>query len=157
MAVKHHPYLRNSVYLLCHLLTSTIRSSSIALTSAMQSVASGWQWQYGRPPGVRLRNCQCVDAGFIKHTPMWMEDFVVTCQLVPGVPHLISGSCTSPRIFGLGFLQTPPRDDALALLLTLGSANTWYRDFHPASHMPCLAHTVVISCGDSALALSPSA
>jgi hypothetical protein len=27
--------------------------------------------------------------------------------LVPGVPHLISGSCSSPRAFGLGFLQTP--------------------------------------------------
>jgi hypothetical protein len=30
-----------------------------------------------------------------------MEDFVVTCPLVPDVPHLRSGSCTSPRIFGL--------------------------------------------------------
>ena len=28
-------------------------SSSIALTSATQSVAGGWQWQYGRPPGVK--------------------------------------------------------------------------------------------------------
>jgi len=25
----------------------------------------------------------------------------------------------------LGFLQTPPRDDALALLLAFGSAKTW--------------------------------
>ena len=81
-----------------------------------------------------------------------MEDFVVTpacacphadrCPLVPDVPHLRSGSCSSPCIFGLGFLQTPPHDDALALLLTLSSANTWYRDFHPASHVPCLAHTL---------------
>ena len=38
-------------------------------------------------------------------------------------------------------LQTPPRDDALALLLTLGSANTWYEDFHLTSYVPCLAHT----------------
>ena len=72
-----------------------------------------------------------------------MEDFVVTCQLAPGVPHLISGSCSSPRIFGLGFLQTPPRDDALALLLTLGSTNTWYGDSHPASYGLCPAHTSV--------------
>ncbi len=72
---------------------------------------------------------------------MRMEDFAVTCQLVPVIPHLESGSCTSPRIFGLGFLQTPPRDDALALLLTLGSANTWHGDLHPASYVPCLAHT----------------
>ena len=35
-----------------------------------------------------------------------------------------------------------PRDDALALLLTLGSPNTWYGDFHPAIYVPCLAHTL---------------
>ena len=71
-----------------------------------------------------------------------MEDFVVTCPLVPDVPHLRSGSCTSPCIFGLDFLQTPPRDDALVLLLTLGSANTWCEDFHLTSYVPCLAHTL---------------
>ena len=54
-----------------------------------------------------------------------MEDFVVTCQLVPGVPHLISDSCSSPRTFGLAFLQTPPHDDALGLLLTFGSTNKY--------------------------------
>jgi len=75
------------------------------------------------------------------HTPLRMEDFVVTCHLVPGVPHLISGFCSSPRIFGLGFLQTPPRDDALALLLTFGSASTWCEDFHLTSSVPCPAHT----------------
>ena len=95
----------------------------------------------------KTRNFQCVDAGFIKHTPLQMEDFVVTCPLVPSVPHLRSGSCTSPRIFGLGFLQTPPHDDALALLLTLGSANTWYEDFHLTSYVPCLAHTPRLSSG----------
>src|SRR5437879_1190111 len=31
-----------------------------------------------------------------------MEDFVVTCQLVPSVSHLRSGSCTSPRTFQIG-------------------------------------------------------
>ena len=31
--------------------------------------------------------------------------------------------------------------DALALLLAFGAANTWYGDFHPASYVPCLAHT----------------
>jgi hypothetical protein len=40
---------------------------------------------------------------------------MVTCPLAPGVPRLISGSCSSSRAFGLGFLQTPPRDDALAI------------------------------------------
>ena len=31
----------------------------------------------------------------------------------------------APGRFGLGFLQTPPHDDALALLLIFGSAYTW--------------------------------
>jgi hypothetical protein len=73
----------------------------------------------------KTQNCLRLSAGFIKHTPFsQMEDFAVTCPLVPGVPHLISGSCSSPRAFGLGFLQTPTHDDALALFLIFGSANT---------------------------------
>jgi hypothetical protein len=66
---------------------------------------------------------------------------MVTCPLAPDVPHLISGSCSSPRAFGLGFLQTPPHGDALALLLAFGSAKTWRGDFHPTSSVPCPAHT----------------
>ncbi len=62
---------------------------------------------------------------------------MVTCPLTPYTSHLISSFCSSPRSFGLDFLQTPPRDDALALLLTFGSANTWYRDFHPTRFVPC--------------------
>jgi len=89
----------------------------------------------------KTQNVPRVDAGFIKHTPLRMEDFAVTCPLVPGVPHLESGSCTSPRAFGLDFLQTPPRDDALVLFLAFGSAKTWHGDFHPARSVPCLAHT----------------
>jgi hypothetical protein len=57
----------------------------------------------------KTQNVPRIDAGFIKPTPLRMEDFAVTCPLVPGVPHLISGSCSSPRACGLGFLQTPPR------------------------------------------------
>jgi len=66
---------------------------------------------------------------------------MVTCPLAPPTSHLISSSCPSPRNFALGFLQTNPRGFALALSLTFGSANTWYRDFHPTSLVPCLAHT----------------
>ncbi|MCK2149607.1 hypothetical protein MYE70_11115, partial [Marinobacter alexandrii] len=43
------------------------------------------------------------------------------------------------------FLQTPPRDDALALLLAFGSANTWQEDFHLPSSVPCPAHTPIFS------------
>jgi len=69
---------------------------------------------------------------------------MVTCPLAPPASHLISSSCSSPRRFGLDFLQTPPRDDALALLLTFGSAYTWYRDLHPTRFVPCPAHTPLL-------------
>src|SRR6266446_1186099 len=74
-----------------------------------------------------------------------MEDFAVTCPLVLGVPHLRSGSCTSPRAFGLGFLQTPSHDDALALLLAFGSSYTWLEDFHLDRSLRSPAHPLGIS------------
>jgi hypothetical protein len=74
---------------------------------------------------------RCIDAGFIKYAPVWMEDFVVACPLVPNVPHLISGSCPSPRTFVPRVLQTPPHGDALALPLSFGSTHTWTGDLHP--------------------------
>jgi hypothetical protein len=63
------------------------------------------------------------------------------------VPPLLSGSWASPRTCGLGCLQTSPRDDALALLLAFGAANTGHGDFHPVSSGPCLAHTLGIRRG----------
>lgn len=66
---------------------------------------------------------------------------MVTCPLAPDASRLISGFCSSPHDFALDFLPTPPRDDAVALWLTFGSADTWYRDFHPAGFVPCTAHT----------------
>ena len=56
-------------------------------------------------------------------------------------PRLQRDSCSSPRAFGLGFLQTPPHDDALALLLAFGFAKTWHGDSHPKRSVPCPAHT----------------
>ena len=93
----------------------------------------------------KTQNVWRVDAGFIKPTPLRMEDFAVTCPLVPGGPHLVSGSRASPRAFGLGFLRIPPRGDALALLLAFGSAITWREDFHLARSVPCLAPTFDMS------------
>ena len=34
-----------------------------------------------------------------------------------------------------------PRDNALALLLAFGSANTWQKDFHLSSYVSCPTHT----------------
>ncbi len=78
-------------------------------------------------------NFHRVNAQFIKRIPLQMEGFVVTCPLAPNTSHLILGSCSSPRDFALDFLQTLPRDNALALSLTFGSANTWYQNFHLTS------------------------
>jgi hypothetical protein len=44
---------------------------------------------------------------------VWMEDFTVTCRLVPTVPRPISDSSGSPLACRLGFLQTPPRGGRL--------------------------------------------
>jgi len=74
-----------------------------------------------------------------------MEGLAVTCPLAPDASRLISGFCSSPRDFALSFLRTPPRDDALALWLTFGSADTWCQDFHPAGFVPCTAHTFDLS------------
>ena len=106
-----------------------VRIDPSTLSQFQSHATSQGTWEISRG---KTQNLPCVDAGFIKHTHMRMEDFVVTCQLVPSVPHLISGSCSSPRMFRLDFLQTPPRGDALVLLLTFGSAYTWYRDLTSA-------------------------
>ena len=65
-----------------------------------------------------------------------IEGFTGTCPLAPDVPRLISGFCSSPRSLGFGFLQTSPRDDALAVSLAFGSAKTWLPDFHRHSYVP---------------------
>jgi len=71
------------------------------------------------------------DARCRQHRPLWMEDCAVACPRVPTVPHLLSGACPSPRTFVPRVLQTPPREDALALLLSFGSTSTWTGDLHP--------------------------
>ncbi len=134
---------------LCPLLTSARRSVRIS-PNPVRFYSDIVQTSRGK-----IHSLPCVNAGFIKHTPLRMENFVATCPLVPGVPHLLSGSCSSPRTFGLDFLQTPPHDDAPALFLTFGSAYTWCEDFHLASYVPCLAHTAELSDhGTSLLALA---
>jgi hypothetical protein len=70
---------------------------------------------------------------------------MVTCPLAPQTSHLLSSSYSSPRNFALNFLQTSPREFALVLLLTFGSANTWYQDLHLTSLVPCTAHTLRFS------------
>lgn len=84
-----------------------------------------------------------------------MEGFAVTCPLASAVSHLRSGSCTSSRHFGLGFLQTLPRGNALALLLAFGSANTWQEDFHLFSYVSCPTHTPAFNSAVNLRLLQP--
>jgi hypothetical protein len=50
-----------------------------------------------------------------KTPPQGVEDCVTPCPLVPGVSRLLTGACASPRVCVSRFLQTSPRDNALAL------------------------------------------
>ena len=86
----------------------------------------------GRSPGVRHVTfaARAPDLQSASQLPQ-MEDFAVTCPLVPDAPRLISGFCSSPRSFGFSFLQTPPRGNALAVLLAFGSAKTWPSGLSP--------------------------
>jgi hypothetical protein len=82
-----------------------------------------------------------VDAEFVEHTLVRMEDFAVTYQILPGESHLLSSSCSSPASFGLGFLHTPPHGTALPCLLAFGCVNTQREGFRLASSVPSLGHT----------------
>jgi hypothetical protein len=108
----------------CRLLTAAGRSRGIAPPSVLCQDTP--QISRGKPSD-RL----CISARLITHSHLWMEDFAVACQLVPTVPHLLSGSCPSPRTFAPRVLQTPPHGDALALHWSFGSTHTWTGDFHP--------------------------
>ena len=85
-----------------------------------------------------------IGACLIKHTPLWMEDFAVPCQLVPSVPPLVSGACPSPRTFAPRCLQTPPRGDALAVHFSFGLTRL-NRGLVPPSVKTCPAHTLPFS------------
>ena len=67
---------------------------------------------------------------------------------------LISGFCSSSRDFALGFLRTPPRDDALALWLTFGSTLAWYRDLHPTGFVRGQARPKAVASGPTSYALT---
>ena len=119
------PEQRAAQRTLCPLLTSPQYSASVARRPASLFRSTG---EISRG---KTRYLPCIDAGFMtegnpcgtKCTPLpQMEDFAVTCPLVPDASRLISGFCSSPRDFALVFLRTPPRNDALALWLTFGSA-----------------------------------
>jgi hypothetical protein len=75
-----------------------------------------------------------------KAPPPGVKDFVVAGPLVPGVSRLLSGSCSSPRVFVPRVLQPSPRDDALALPFSFGLP-CLERGLAPPRTKTCPAHT----------------
>jgi hypothetical protein len=88
------------------LLTSASRSEALASPSVPRGTRC-------RPPGVSSTAFRAQPPDLRSALLMDM-DFAVTCPLVRR-SRLRSGSCPSARAFAPRFLQTPPRDDALAL------------------------------------------
>jgi len=74
----------------------------------------------------------------LRSAPLVDMDFVVDRPLVRR-SRLISGSCSSVHAFAPRFLQTPPRDDALALRYPFTSTRLG-RGLSPPSCRPCPAH-----------------
>src|SRR5882724_1387084 len=61
----------------------------------------------------------------------WMDmDFAVSCPLVRRW-RLISGFCSSTRMFALRFFQTPPHGDSPCVLTSPSPPSGWAGDLHP--------------------------
>jgi hypothetical protein len=67
----------------------------------------------GRSPEVSLTAFHAQPPN-LRFAPLMDADFAISCWLVRRL-RLISGFCPSARVFAPRFLQTPSRDDALAL------------------------------------------
>jgi len=78
-------------------------------------------------PPPYLRSASLVDMDFVVDRPLVRRS------------RLISGSCSSVHAFAPRFLQTPPRDDALALRYPFTSTRLG-RGLSPPSCRPCPAH-----------------
>ena len=62
------------------------------------------------------------------------------CKLAPQLG-LLCGSCSSPRGFASGFLQTAPRETALAFDYSFFYSDPPKGDFNPMSSHTCRAYT----------------
>jgi hypothetical protein len=130
--------------LLCPLLTPVRRSGSVSRSSA-SFTRTRVPKAPDRPPGVRHVTVAARAPDLQNASQPQREGFAVTCPLAPDASRLLSDFCSSPRSFGFGHRKTPPRDDALAVSLAFGSANTWLPDFHRHRYVPCPAHTSAVS------------
>ena len=105
----------------CPSRTRNLRLSSSSAKIADLSIPRTMMWW--RAPGTSSRAWRGMEA--VTANVDWLSRvmqcekqrpfcFFVSSRLIPALRD------SSPHTFGLGFLQTPPRDDALALLLPFG-------------------------------------
>src|SRR5882724_2932307 len=66
----------------------------------------------------------------LRFAPLMDTDFAVSCPLVRHW-RLISGFCSSTRMFALRFFQTPPRGDSPCVFTSPSPPSGWAGDLHP--------------------------
>src|SRR5260370_14316844 len=66
----------------------------------------------------------------LRFAPLMDTDFAVSCPLVRHW-RLISGFCSSTRMFALRFFQTQPRGDSLCVFTSPSPPSGWAGDLHP--------------------------
>ena len=117
--------------LLCHLLTSALRSGDLAITPVPRDTV---QISWGKPCSF-LRT----PAGF---TAVVFDGYGLRGRLParPATTASLSGCCSSGREFAPHFLQTVPRGSALALHSCFTSIRL-HRGLSPPSCRACPAHS----------------
>src|SRR5712692_8563470 len=66
----------------------------------------------------------------LRFAPLMDTDFAVSCPLVRHW-RLISGFCSSTRMFALRFFRTPPRGDSPCVFTSPSPPSGWAGDLHP--------------------------
>jgi len=114
-------------------------------------------------PQSRFRDMQWLSRGKFDRLPRTTAGFTFgaldgcgLCCHLPAHPNtacLLSSSCSSARVFAPRFLQTSPRDSALALRYHFTSITLW-RGLTPPSYRSCSAHKTRGATGESRLCIS---
>src|SRR5712692_8494536 len=83
-----------------------------------------------RSPGVSSAAFHAQPPDLRSFAPLMDMDFAVSCPLVRRW-RLLSGFCSSTRMFALRFFQTPPRGDSPCVLTSPSPPSGWAGDLHP--------------------------
>ena len=125
-----HPFVGRSTQLLWPRLTPAIPSRRLAAPVAHLYAGAGRQTSQGK-----TRDLHPTYPPHLRPDPPGDIGLRVSWPPRPGSQRLICGSCSSGRDFAYSFLQTPPRDDALAVRLTVPVTRV-RRGLSPPSHRP---------------------